>query len=136
MPVRGGSSRGLSAADCDKTPTTPADWAGTRADYIQDYKQDNPMGGLLSGLFGGGGGERRRDQRCPGIGPLRTAGSLTVAKGRSPDISPYPAGDGLQFRQDLDGRVVGMDAPCAKDVSFGPEDFRSGRELNPRYDWH
>jgi hypothetical protein len=26
----------LSAADYDKTPTTPADWAGTRADYIQD----------------------------------------------------------------------------------------------------
>jgi hypothetical protein len=25
--------------------------------------------------------------------------------------------------------VVGMDAPGAKDVSFGPEDFRSGREL-------
>jgi hypothetical protein len=45
------------------------------------------------------------------------------------DISPYPAGDGLQFRQDLDGRVVGMDAPGAKDASFGPEDFRSGREL-------
>ena len=33
------------------------------------------------------------------------------------DISPYPAGDGLQFRQDLDGRVVGMDAPGAKDMS-------------------
>jgi hypothetical protein len=42
----------LSAADYDKTPTTPADWTGTRADYIQDYKQDNPQ--LLGQLFGAG----------------------------------------------------------------------------------
>jgi hypothetical protein len=47
----------LTAADYDNPPTTPADWTGTRADYIQDYKQDNPaISGLLAGLFGGGSG--------------------------------------------------------------------------------
>jgi len=53
LPRPASTSAGMnfSAADYDNAPTTPAEWAGTRADFLQDRAQDS---GLLGPLFGGG----------------------------------------------------------------------------------
>jgi hypothetical protein len=51
-PTGAGGGMNFSAADYDNAPTTPADWAGTRADFLQDRAQDS---GLLGHVFGGGG---------------------------------------------------------------------------------
>jgi hypothetical protein len=49
------ASDSFSAADYDRAPTTSADWAGTRQDFLQDLRQDNPpSAGILSQLFRGG----------------------------------------------------------------------------------